>query len=124
MEGGEYAKMVSEFKENKDRLISVICSCLPYGLEVNYDNEICDCVGYAYGKVILTKKFSSVSFGVDVEYVKPYLRPMSSMTDEEQVKYYGSIWWKSKMEFCQKNHFDYYDLIEKHLAYEKTKDMY
>ena len=65
--------------EDKELLVRAICGYLPYGLEVNYDNEICDCVGYVHGKVILTKKFSSVSFGVDVEKVKPYLRPLLSM---------------------------------------------
>ena len=53
--------------KDKDLLVRAIGGYLPYGLEVNYDNEICDCVGYAHGKVILVKKFSSVSFGVDVE---------------------------------------------------------
>lgn len=110
--------------KDKELLVSAICGCLPYGLEVNYDNEICDCVGYAHGKVILVKKFSSVSFGVDAELVKLYLRPMSSMTEEEERIYFNFLSWKSKMKFCQENHFDYHELIEKGIAIEMPKDMY
>ena len=110
--------------KDKELLVRAICGYLPYGLEVNYDNERCDCVGYAHGKVILVKKFSSVSFGVDVESVKPYLRPMSSMTEEEERIYFNFLSWKGKMEFCQEKHLDYYDLIEKGIAIEMPKDMY
>ena len=72
-------------KKDKELLVKDICSRLPYNnVQVNYDNEICDCVGYAHGKLILVKKFSSVSFGVEPECVRPYLRPVSSMAEKEK----------------------------------------
>lgn len=111
--------------EDKKLLVKAICGYLPYGLEVNYDNEICDCVGYVHGKVILTKKFSSVSFGVDVEKVKPYLRPLLSMTEEEieyEIKIRESL--AKCIDWCNQKRFDWRGLIEKNLAYEITKDMY
>jgi len=113
-------------KQDKELLVKDICSRLPYGsIEVNYDNEICDCVGYAHGKVILTKKFSSASFGVDVELVKPYLRPLSSMTDKEieyEIKIRGSL--SKCIDWFNQKKFDWRVLIEKNLAIEMTKDMY
>jgi hypothetical protein len=119
--------------EDKRLLVKAICGYLPYGLEVNYNNEICDCVGYVHGKVILTKKFSSVSFGVDVEKVKPYLRPLLSMTEDE-IKEWDNICVMMRnmpvesipmvVKFVNSKHLDYYNLISKGLALEAPKDMY
>ena len=113
--------------KDKELLVSAICGYLPYGLEVNYDNEICDCVGYAHGKVILVKKFSSVSFGVDVELVKPYLRKMDSITKEEYDDYDGKIRggaMEKYEDWLHKHHLDYRRLIDKGLALEAPADMY
>ena len=76
------------------------------------------------------------------DHIKPYLRSQSSMTEEEKKEYekvceldteilakhpmngepfpalYNSIDWLNK------NHFDYRDLIKKGLAIEAPKDMY
>lgn len=73
---------------------------------------------------------------------QPYLRPMSSMTDEEKLfveqcidcvsdENYGDHWspsaWDSMMDFtnyCNKRHLDVNGLIPKGLALEAPKDMY
>lgn len=75
--------------------------------------------------------------------VKPYLRPMSSMTDEEKATM-DKIWTDNNklvfadpddirryrfydisiVDFLNKHHFDYRGLIEKGLALEAPKDMY
>lgn len=70
----------------------------------------------------------------DIECVKPYLRPMSSMTEEEVREFYtvenitphvGYIsptqdWHFTiyGIDWLNKHHFDYRGLIEKHLAIE------
>ena len=62
--------------------------------------------------------------------VKPYLRPMSSMTEEEKLEYV--IAWDSRqpylpteaMDWLNEYHFDYRDLIEKGLALEAPEGMY
>ena len=66
----------------------------------------------------------------DVDEVKPYLRPMSSMTEEEKEEY-------KKLQHClndtmltisllnnwlNEHHFDYRGLIKKGLAIEVTKE--
>lgn len=65
-----------------------------------------------------------------LETVKPYLRPMSSMTEEEKNDYLntfkksiigtdeedGRVWTVDSIEWLNKNHFDYRGLIERGLA--------
>lgn len=74
--------------------------------------------------------------------IKPYLRPLSSMTDEEREEYrkfsyYGAAGYRNgdfsemigvpsfeKIDFLNENHFDYRGLIEKGLAIKAPDDMY
>ena len=60
--------------------------------------------------------------------VLPYLRPMSSMTDEER-KEYNKVMFQSEryednytvdVDWLNRNHFDYRNLIEKNLALDCT----
>ena len=65
---------------------------------------------------------------------KPYLRPMSSMTEKEKRKYDilveeivyrpGVLTCSSLINFCYEHHLDDLGLIEKGLALEAPKDMY
>ena len=71
-----------------------------------------------------------------VDYVKPYLRPMSSMTEEEWTEYKST--WKlvehdledtyepstESYDWLNAHHFDYRGLIEKGLALEAPENMY
>ena len=64
-------------------------------------------------------------YGVPVEYVKPYLRPMSSMTEEEKAYVYnGHIEFWIREDYCNKHHLDYRGLIPKGLALEAPEGMY
>lgn len=62
--------------------------------------------------------------------VLPYLRPMSSMTEEEKLEYV--IVWDSRqpylpteaMDWLNAHHFDYRGLIENGLALEAPEEMY
>lgn len=56
-----------------------------FTLLVKYGEGNFNLLGIAYGRVILVKPFMSVTAGSPlVEEVKPYLRPMSSMTLDEK----------------------------------------
>lgn len=70
-----------------------------------------------------------------VEDIKPYLRPMSSMTEEESKEYtnidnrsyscptdYAHIPASDRIDWLLKNHFDYRGLIPKGLAIEVTEE--
>ena len=59
--------------------------------------------------------------------IKPYLRPMSSMTEDEEVEYESIKGWKNEWElvdWLNAHHFDYRNLIEKGLAIEAPEGMY
>ena len=68
----------------------------------------------------------------EVWEAKPYLRPMSSMTKEEETEYAFLLndggWGVSErliiecLDWLNKHHFDYRGLIEKGLAIEVTDD--
>ena len=65
------------------------------------------------------------AFEVGSLEVKPYLRPMSSMTEEEkEFIYNGHIEFWIREDYCNKYHLDYRGLIEKGLALEAPEGMY
>lgn len=129
-------------KEEKELLLKSLCETAQYGVK-----------GLALGKKIDTIKticlseypFIVTNGGLTChvgEQFKPYLRPMSSMTQEEKDNFqqclniienenYGDGWspvaWEQMAEFihyCNKHHFDYRGLIEKGLALEAPEGMY
>lgn len=81
-----------------------------------------------------------LDYGVPVEFIKPYLRPMSSMTEEEREEFrktggvmsYSpqhdtwaiSAFAPEAYDWLNKNKFDYRGLIPMGLALEATKNMY
>ena len=87
-------------------------------------------------------------YGVPVKFIKPYLRPLSSMTEEEFLEYHdikynkvtyrhnykrfdvgkfanvGIIPIEDYLDWLNSHHFDYRGLIEKGLALEAPEGMY
>lgn len=116
-------------QEEKDLLLKDLCARLPYGVVIKYNND-------GYSAIRELGLGSLHDFMFDNAELKPYLRPMSSMTDEEIGKYkclndaldenyevhidnaYPAFDWLNA------HHFDYRGLIEKGLAIEAPKDMY
>ena len=131
-------------QEDKELLLQDLCARLPYGVKCRgtfckKDNRckggikiqdkdfIFDGVIYSEDNVF---ELDSNSF-IDISSVKPYLRPMSSMTEEEIKEYkhlinrYASSNPDSAINminWLNAHHFDYNGLIEKGLAIEVTKD--
>ena len=132
--------------EDKQLLLSDLCARLPYDTWVDFVGITFLVTGYGHGRVsLLPSPFSSTVGPCPlIEEVKPYLRPMSSMTEEElqeydtictkllnQYKAYpkNSFWvmtfTDSEMfDFFNTHHFDYHGLIEKGLAIEAPEGMY
>ena len=137
-------------EEDKELLLRDLCARLPYGVMLHIESEI-----------TIDSKFNAISLppfnhpceadlcdgicGLNWEHiqlVQPYLRPMSSMTEEEyeqyrKFSYYGAAGYRNndykemvatpsfeKMDFLNAHHFDYRGLIEKGLALEAPKGMY
>ena len=133
-------------KEDKELLIKDLSARLLYGTIVSFNSIKCvvENVGRD-GSISLIGNDNSVKKAVyltKVNFVKPYLRPMSSMTEEEEKEYaklqecvptyyyaFGDIVedyeyfdsWAS-IDWLYEHHFDYHSLIEKDLAIEVTEE--
>lgn len=112
-------------KEDKELLLHDLCARLPYGVKAScteistkssYDIEGV-CV-YDRNVPIVHLRNQGI-INMPILYVKPYLFPLSSMTEEEK-KEYISITQVSNhsiaIDFLNKYHFDYRGLIPKGLA--------
>lgn len=142
-------------QEQKDLLLKDLCSRLPYGVKVRYSSyeKFITCtlqaIDYVYNNVDLWSKDACFN-PVNISKIKPYLFPLSSMT-EEQYNEMQTISGKDCMEhmeiekewrnnspfthlplyqhrvieFFHKYHFDYRGLIPMGLAIDATgKNIY
>ena len=123
-------------KEDKELLLKYICMALPYQplcKKVDTEDDFCECdapLGYSLRDLVDNKII-----------IKPYLRPMSSMTEEERNEYNNLYYQLSinvdnngntfrdmrilewlHISWFLKNHFDFMNLIEKGLAIEVTEN--
>lgn len=113
-------------EEDKQLLLKDICARLPYGVcvHVRYkEGEPC------YGK--LAPRDIQWFMDSKIEVIKPYLRPISSMPDEEKSELKNlqprerlAEIVSGVLEFYCKYHLDYNRLIEKNLALEASERMY
>ncbi|MBR6517623.1 MAG: hypothetical protein IKT40_12400 [Bacilli bacterium] len=104
-------------------LLQDLCGRLPYDVRIHVNDR----VETLQGLNILDNVAEYGSFlCCDIEDVKPYLFPMSSMT-EEQTKEYQRLFSLRVfpnfhiMDWLNKNHFDYQGLIRKSLAIDATR---
>lgn len=134
-------------QEEKDLLFKDLSARLLYGVMVNVQGGEFDSYKYPYlltavskfGFDCLCKVYHPIytPFGTPkIEEVKPYLRPMSSMTELEdkdfallQVDFYTDGWLypipaSNLINWLNKHHFDYQGLIERGLAVEAPEGMY
>ena len=115
-------------QEDKNILLKDLCARLPYhDLLAQYNNKNWLAIGYGHGRIeLLPSVFSSVAGPCPlIEEVKPYLRPMSSMTEEEASGLTHLI--RESWEFydyLNAHHFDYRGLITMGLALEAPEGMY
>ena len=132
-------------QKDKELLLKDLCARLPYGVicKVHLDtkgyclrdeDKYCDDTLESVNCRKQTCTFNK-SIGYDfgnfaIEDVKPYLRPLSSMTEEEKIQYQVicESWMNSlrhyDVDWLIEHHFDYRGLIEKSLALEALEGMY
>lgn len=122
-------------QKEKDLLLQDLCARLPYGVRVDYKGEAYDILGICHGKMILCKPFMPQTLVCcpSVEEVKPYLIPISKMTEEQYREFYDKYCWNDggdnfemdscshyyaleKFDWLNKNRFDYRGLIPMGLA--------
>lgn len=107
--------------ENKQLLLIDLCARLPYKPYI----EIVDEDGNAHDEVELEPHHINTARYDESISIRPYLRPLSSMTEEEASGLTHLI--RESWEFygyLDAHHFDYRGLIEKGLALEAPEGMY
>ena len=113
-------------QEDKELLLRDLCARLPYGVKVN--NEIQgNFVIYGVCENYIFARTTTSHADFRVEDIKPYLRPMSSMTEEEKSQY---NFYLTRIVFAydasllinwlNAHHFDYRGLLKKGLAIDAT----
>lgn len=129
-------------QEEKELLLKDLCGRLPYGVKAleTYYEEVVELITicprtHNIEAEILSRIGKDNSLTIqNIQFFKPCLRPMSSMTEEEineylsecdkdnldtlsAPHYHGTDWLNKKM-------FDYRGLIEKGLALKAPEEMY
>ena len=114
---------MTQEKDLKELLLKDLCARLLYGVKVNDREEIITIRAYHPSGIM-----DVLGIMHSIENIKPYLFPMSSMT-EEQERELTSITYSNNddvtialftIDWLNKNHFDYRGLIDKGLAIDAT----
>ena len=110
-------------QEQKDLLLKDLCARLPYGVKISVDDKVETVQGI---NILDTVVEYDSWLSSDIEEVKPYLFPLSSMT-EEQLLELSSISFENSIDssiktlnWCYKNHLDINNLIPMGLANDAT----
>ena len=146
-------------QEDKELLLRDLCARLPYGVKCSFgvDDAVYEITGInptccGASEIQATHIKSSINGDFRLNSCKPYLFPLSSMTEEQKIECFkgtdieldehNEIWstfpisnsdivltnlnnWLKVINWLNKNHFDYRGLIEKGLAIDATnKNIY
>ena len=110
-------------QEQKDLLLKDLCARLPYGVKISVNDKVETLQGI---NILDTVVEYDSCLSSDIEEVKPYLFPLSSMTEEQEKEWRytlssdGNITYDT-VDWCNKNHFDYRGLIPMGLANDATE---
>ena len=124
-------------QEDKELLLKDLCARLPYGVKVKIlDMDVLPYEPSDIGTLVGKEHFDDDIYTIRCEHEGwclqvykdfiPYLRPMSSMTEEEKYDFriLPDICSVEKIDWLNAHHFDYRGLIEKGLALEAPEGMY
>lgn len=127
-------------QEDKMLLIKDLSSRLPYAVHVQHISGVSGILrdisifhkydenDNIYDAICYTDFFKDGG-SIGIEHFKPYLFPLSSMTDNQKQEYqYITERWmhdpsysiSDSIDWLNKNHFDYRNLIDKNLAIDAT----
>ncbi len=126
--------------EERQLLLKDLCARLPYGVMAKPNKG----VGFTPARVTAITDYIDVKVTLEgslilpLDMVQPYLRPMSSMTEEEVFEFIQisdsvlrigekkltCILSLEQMDWLNAHHFDYRGLIPMGLALEAPEDMY
>ena len=123
-------------REYKELLLEDLCARLPYGVKFMYNKNIYTIKGLDlivtdegdWEYAVTAKDIAPI----EIDFIKPYLFPLSSMTEEQKMLLKQQNWCIATstsgtvettvegIDWLNKNHFDYRGLIEKGLAIDAT----
>ena len=120
-------------QEDKQLLLKDLCSRLPYNVVIRCTDNDTD-----YKCFLTTDILNELLHNTEYYGYKPYLRPMSSMTDKEKTKiasmagHFNSLTKSIEVcfaclpvvDYCYSRHLDIHGKKEKGLALEAPEDMY
>ena len=125
-------------KEDKELLLKDLCARLPYGVII-HRNDYFDPKYPRPNETLTIGNLAQYTKDIERWNIKPYLRPMSSMTEEEGVEWRELLatyplcaefntdnrgWLIAHSDFILSHHFDIWNLIEKGFAIEAPEGMY
>ena len=99
-------------QEDKELVLKDLCSRLPYGVKLKHESFTRTYILYAIDSEHLAVNLSPDGLIFDnswwnsIEQVKPYLFPMSSMTEKQKREY------NSLRDFVPTYHYEYGDIVE------------
>lgn len=120
-------------QENRELLLKDLCARLPYGIKASYYGADEECETWDEVDGVAFDYVEIGQYSLPIERVKPYLFPLSSMTDaekEEYCKLQQRVVYNSKglvnedvtkyINWCYKKHLDINNLIPIGLAIDAT----
>lgn len=118
-------------QEERELLLKDLCARLPYNVKVKhlldtYPSDLL-CID-AEKNVVYVNHYGSEG-KYKIECIRPYLRPMFSMTEDEEkqfqdVNLYELPYMVEGLDWLNAHHFDYRGLINDGLAFEAPEGMY
>ena len=128
-------------QEEKETLLKDICPRLPYNLSVEVEGVEATPLGCNKVIHINTRGnwvyISGIPTEIEIELIKPYLRSIPNLTEEERIqlgRLLGAasykilkgdyFYLKELLEYVYKNHIDLFGLIPNGLAIEAPKELY
>lgn len=125
-------------QEDKQLLLKDLCARLPYKIICQMEDELIISDSHFYDCTLTERYIELFRYHKDF-YIKPYLRPLSSMTEGEKKDYlylceshldrdaddnvtYYYFDTIESFDWLNAHHFDYRGLIEKGIAIEVTEE--
>ena len=118
-------------QKDRELLLRDLCARLPYGVIVltpNGSGHVCEINFTIFGYELGVNINPIIRDTFSINDVKPYLFPLSSMTEEQEEEYNDLNSYElgcfphteEALDYLIKNHFDYRDLIPMGLAFDAT----
>lgn len=116
-------------QEDKELLLKDLCTRLPYGVKIEFTWWVMDEGTYINATLEPDHIEQLLNNEDSITKIKPYLFPLSSMTEEQKKEYqYITERWmydssysiSDNTDWLNKNHFDYRGLIPMGLAIDAT----